>query len=103
MTDNRNPEPVYLGGEQYKPLMIFDVGSPGRGPSIWEGPDGPRWFNGPVPTLQVLGFPPPSQVFMPVTARGEEILDNGGDVIARCFTAELAAKMADLLNSDARV
>lgn len=44
---------------------------------------------------------PPSQVFVPVTAVGIYVVDNGGDRIAECFTPELAVRIADLLNRDA--
>lgn len=46
-------------------------------------------------------FAPPSQVYVPVTARGALVLDNGGDVVASCFTAELASLVAALINRDA--
>jgi hypothetical protein len=42
-----------------------------------------------------------SQVYVPVTTMGNLILDNGRDVIAQCFTPELAIRIAELLNKDA--
>jgi hypothetical protein len=51
--------------------------------------------------LDLTHFTPPSQVFVPVVADGHHVLDNGGDVIATCFTPELAAQVARLLNGDA--
>jgi len=47
------------------------------------------------------GFAPPSRVFVPVSADGNVVRDNGGDVICMCFTAELAAQIATLINADA--
>lgn len=44
---------------------------------------------------------PPGPVFVPVSARGEFVFDNGGDAICQCFTSELATKVANLLNKDA--
>lgn len=44
----------------------------------------------------------PSQVYVPVRAVGTRILDNGGDVIAECFTPDLARRIATLLNFDAQ-
>jgi len=38
---------------------------------------------------------------VPVRAEGRNIVDNGGDVIATCFTPTLASKIANLLNDDA--
>ena len=49
------------------------------------------------------GMAPPSQVFVPVTAVGNTILDNGGDLIATCFTPQLAQRIAALLNMDAEL
>ncbi|RSV18081.1 hypothetical protein CA235_01425 [Sphingomonas sp. ABOLF] len=48
-------------------------------------------------------FAPPSQVFVPVTAVGVFVVDNGGDRIAECFTPELATQIASLLNQDAGI
>lgn len=44
---------------------------------------------------------PPSQVFVPVRADGRHIRDNGGDIIATCFTDALAVEVARLLNDAA--
>ena len=46
-------------------------------------------------------FPPPSQIFVPVRAVGLDVLDNGGDVICKCFTPQMASKVAELINRDA--
>lgn len=48
-------------------------------------------------------FPPPSQIFVPVIADGQRVIDNGGDVIATCFTPVMAEKIARLINADAGV
>lgn len=53
-------------------------------------------------SVRTCVFAAPSQLFVPVTARGTTILDNGGDPVAECFTPELAQRVADLLNGDAR-
>lgn len=47
-------------------------------------------------------FTPHSQVFVPVRADGFFVRDKGGDVVATCFTPELAQRVAELLNADAR-
>lgn len=44
---------------------------------------------------------PPSQIFVPVRALGKEVVDNGGDTIAVCFTEAMAGRIATLLNLDA--
>lgn len=49
-----------------------------------------------------LGLAPPSQVFVPVRSDGCYVFDNGGDMIAVCFSPELAATVAALLNADAK-
>ena len=55
----------------------------------------------------------PSQIFVPVRALSQPVdlsfpstfehlvLDNGGEVIAKCFTFEMAIKVAELINRDA--
>lgn len=50
---------------------------------------------GPVPAGS------PHQVYVPVTVEGRHVVDNAGDVIVTCFTEELAARVAALLNRDA--
>lgn len=45
--------------------------------------------------------PPPSEVYLPVSAMYCNVVDVGGDVIALCFTPELAERVAYLLNNDA--
>jgi len=44
---------------------------------------------------------PPSQVYVPLRAQGCEVIDNGGDRVALCFTPEMAARIADLMNKEA--
>ena len=41
-------------------------------------------------------------VYVPVTALGAQVLDNGGDVIAVCHTPDLALRIVHLLNDDAK-
>ncbi len=43
----------------------------------------------------------PSQIFVPVRAFGQKVVDNGGDVIAVCFTDTMAMLIAALINRDA--
>jgi hypothetical protein len=47
------------------------------------------------------GFTP--YVYVPVRAVGCDVLDNGGDPIAKCMTPQLAHKIAALLNQDSGV
>lgn len=51
----------------------------------------------------IFGLAPPSQVFVPVRAWGNDVIDNGGDPIARCFSPAMAAMVARLINQDAGV
>lgn len=46
-------------------------------------------------------MPNPEQIYVPVLARGPEVIDNGGDVIIRCLTPRMAVKVAQLINDDA--
>ena len=41
------------------------------------------------------------QIYVPVTADGFVVRDNGGDVIANCASPVVAAAIADLINRDA--
>ena len=50
---------------------------------------------------EVVPLARPGQLFVPVKAAGAVVLDNGGDPVCQCFTPELAAKIAQLLNADA--
>lgn len=45
--------------------------------------------------------PPRTQIYLPVSAMYCNVVDVGGDVIAMCFTPELAERVAYLLNNDA--
>ena len=42
-----------------------------------------------------------AQIYVPVTAQGAFVVDNGGDAVAQCITPEIAAKIAELINRDA--
>ena len=46
-------------------------------------------------------FAAPSKIFFPVRPEGLLVKDNGGDVIAQCFTPEMAVRIATLINADA--
>ena len=48
-----------------------------------------------------IQFATPSQVHVPVTVDGVDILDNGREVIVSCFTPELADRLAAFINVDA--
>lgn len=42
-----------------------------------------------------------AQIFVPVTADGIYVRDNGGDLVAMCSTPQAAERIAYLLNMDA--
>lgn len=48
-----------------------------------------------------MGAPNPHQIYVPVRADGEKILDNGGDIIATCSNPAIAFGMANAINRDA--
>lgn len=44
----------------------------------------------------------PHQIYVPVTADGFFVRDNGGDVIAQCASPVIAQAIAALINKDAK-
>lgn len=62
----------------------------------WIGPAGPA-----IGMLSRTPLIDPSQIFVPVSAAGNLVFDNGGDTICQVLTPELAQRIALLLNRDA--
>lgn len=50
-----------------------------------------------------MSTPNPHQIYIPVRAVGEKIVDNGGDVIATCSNPAIAFGIANAINRDAYV
>ncbi len=43
------------------------------------------------------------QIFVPVRPVSKTVVDNGGDIICMCFTEQMAAQIAFVINRDAGI